>query len=1531
MVNISDTIHVYEGWIVNTASRCVISKSLALRQLSPDQQTLLNEQSLQDYKALIDSGTILQELPYSRELFQNIDCESHTFHRLRDGKYKKASSREATRNRRLIESTKTVQCHRVPLGGRHYIYISEKSASASGGADMLKFDPGVSKQKTTSVLDRVVGVQQFTFTQQDFDILKLHTKEHAVDIIEVGQAILLRSHKTAQANAANYLGEDYHTGFSSLIKNYDPSTLRVYGARLAPLLYVMTQKSMLSVFAKDRFLKSSKLDSMIYGGDITKTIKMLGKAMQSTILTGKFTQFVMRLCRFAAFDFEKWESFDKQVCPLKEARKLRQDLDAVRCLILFTAFSYGVSADALDAAIKSEDTRTFYKGFRRLYTAVSGEEKTIASTYINIDPDDQNVMVKNKIVSFNLIAMMRRDIERDFNACVDELGKMVSFGTPATVFAGVLGNPMCHIDNENEFDSQQYSIFNAVPQGAVSGFQMEWKDDQYAEQPVMTHAVVEIVSKLTKLLMLWVWLSPGLPLRYPELSILSFSGKHRNIFIDVKDRTLFVKSMYNKNRKFDNRLLFLDQQVSTALFWFIFILRPFVITILGDDVDRMANNIISKQYDTSVVAECDEDDEEENDRRTLFVAAEGMQDEVTRSTETTTTGAIVMRMFLFVDVKNMALVNPNAFNKVLLSYPSDVLLRQNLTISSMRQGLAGLWKHFILPRLAEEDLRKQGVATAFGHSARTNREMYGVHGMEDLVVTEGQLDYYMMKKLCREFQKMTNSYIEVNMKKRTLDYSIRESDIGDAVDLIAAGSRYYNNPAFQFNSPDQMAFTTMVLTSARPMLTLQAATGFGKSLSFILPMMVLQKTRPGKYVHFVGVPYEALRLATENKLRKAGLVVENINVVGTVSGNSKVQGADVLVGCFDAFGSNALMTLLANWDEIFKGDKLKGYLVFDEVHTFLTEKTFRTSFRQVKGLYWEEFSKVVFISATIPRNDVSQIAVERGINREIYQEHHRYFNAVRAVPNDGIKQHIIHCTFAQACDHVESYTKNYVRKRGNAGKAVFFFSNKKTMEAMYQSVRHMPEVAMISAMSPEQEKHRIFDEFENERSSVRVVYGTKLISNGLDCPCVDFVCLVDCTVDCIDYLQMVGRIRNTGLMISLAVQKPRSRNPDPTKIDWHTCITKQVAKFYDVEDNTHRQCCGRNDEQESDTITAVQKAIRHSEDVVEEDPPPEETPPPQNKLEGLLHIEGSSFLQTELDVLLERAWGEGGIRTICMGLSYAQMAHTFLEVAASMCSQCFYNKDRCMCRSQIGKATGALVCQLMILHKIIDDGCYERELHSLNEIGGYEYVFRALQSKHRISSLYSECLAVRNKHGSIVLKQYMFVELPHMEFFRHFDRLINSQANVFHMVFGKKYVKAPELFTSLGSIIEASFADTDTVKEYAPMYDTGAFSTASSEMIVTVLSNEKNWTDDIYSKMILQSKAKQKYLALLLWCLFKEKTQLTKVFSRLSETGMPSLGLYPVFFHSMFQHKLDVGGKKYHHFLIVMAMWMRGVNYINDK
>ena len=357
-----------------------------------------------------------------------------------------------------------------------------------------------------------------------------------------------------------------------------------------------------------------------------------------------------------------------------------------------------------------------------------------------------------------------------------------------------------------------------------------------------------------------------------------------------------------------------------------------------------------------------------------------------------------------------------------------------------------------------------------------------------------------------------------------------------------------------------------------------------------------------------------------------------------------------------------------------------------------------------------------------------------------------------------------------------------------------------------------------------------------------------------------------------------------------------------------------------------------NSEWESDTIAEVERAIRHSEEVAEEEEvEEEETPPPTNALEKMLRVEGSVFLETELNQVLARTWADSGIKDMCVGLSYAEMARLFLEVSSNMCNQCFYPKDRCMCRTQIGKATGLLVWQIMILYRIDDRDKYATKLHSLNDVGGYRFVTAELHQKHELNKLYSACVAKHKKHGTIDLPRYAYVTTPHMEFGQHLRRLFNSKANIFDLVFGKKYTCSPELYEPLAGIMEASFADSTTVKSYSAAYDTGTFTTASREMIQRVAGTVDIRKGDPYLKMSVSTIEQARYVVLLLWCLFTEKVQLLNAYQRLVPEGSPPLDLFPVFFYDISRHRVCLAGKRFAPFIVVMNIWMRGLGFVPRK
>ena len=298
------------------------------------------------------------------------------------------------------------------------------------------------------------------------------------------------------------------------------------------------------------------------------TIKCLGEMFKSALLENKCFEFLIRWIRLSAIDYAEWINYENSF-PLKQARNVRQMLDAVKCLIKFTAFS--ISMEGLEEAVKTDGNQRFFKVLRMFYSAVSKQEKTIASTHVNIDPENGRVLVRNKVLSFGLLANMKQELHNTFSQCVSMLGRYVTYGSIAMVYNNTMGNPMVQIRDENVIDNRHASLFQSLPPGLFNGYHMNWVREEDAVNPDVALTMLDIINRMTKVLMVCVWLSPGLPLRFPELNITTFAGEGRNLYIDVVDRVFFIK-----NRKFENRLLFLDKIVSADLLWFVHILRPFV-------------------------------------------------------------------------------------------------------------------------------------------------------------------------------------------------------------------------------------------------------------------------------------------------------------------------------------------------------------------------------------------------------------------------------------------------------------------------------------------------------------------------------------------------------------------------------------------------------------------------------------------------------------------------------------------------------------------------------------------------------------------------------------------------------------------------------------------------------------------------------------------------------------------------------------------------------------------------------------------
>lgn len=241
----------------------------------------------------------------------------------------------------------------------------------------------------------------------------------------------------------------------------------------------------------------------------------------------------------------------------------------------------------------------FWSWLRRIYSKVIKEEGNDTLTFVNIDHQENSVIINGRQLNFKYLRDMKTDLMSTFNSLVEDLHEHCTFGDVFEVYTRVMANHTIPV--VDSFDKEG-SVFDVIHEKAVGEFQMRMREDSNeddcqssSEGSALANAedvkkikvrkrVLKIIEEITKVMMVSVWINPGLALRFPELSILSFAGGSRNIYYETDDRVFIVRSCYNKNTKYDTRILFLDRAVSAQLFWFVYVLRPFAIQLLGPKI-----------------------------------------------------------------------------------------------------------------------------------------------------------------------------------------------------------------------------------------------------------------------------------------------------------------------------------------------------------------------------------------------------------------------------------------------------------------------------------------------------------------------------------------------------------------------------------------------------------------------------------------------------------------------------------------------------------------------------------------------------------------------------------------------------------------------------------------------------------------------------------------------------------------------------------------------------------------------------------
>lgn len=376
-----------------------------------------------------------------------------------------------------------------------------------------------------------------------------------------------------------------------MVKKLSPDTVDEYGYRLGPLIFLLLHARKLSSFRDLTFISEDKIHILEKDMDdilkVPEKMKILGEMLQKCITSDSHRDYLVRWVRLCSFSFYSWSDFH-QPCPVHGSGQMRRQLDVVRCFVVFTCFATLKSNDDISemGRIFSSGSvlplNNFWSWLRQIYSKVIKDEGNDTLTFVNIEHQENSVIVNGKQLNFKYLKDMKTDLMSTFNDLVADLRENCTFGDPFEVYTRVMANRTIPVvDSFNK----EGSVFDVIHEKAVGEFQMRMREianednhentseaspvplnEENSKEIRLREKVLKIVEEITKVMMVSVWINPGSALRFPELSILSFTGGSRNIYFDTDDRIFIVHSRYNKNTKYDTRILFLDRAVSAQLF-----------------------------------------------------------------------------------------------------------------------------------------------------------------------------------------------------------------------------------------------------------------------------------------------------------------------------------------------------------------------------------------------------------------------------------------------------------------------------------------------------------------------------------------------------------------------------------------------------------------------------------------------------------------------------------------------------------------------------------------------------------------------------------------------------------------------------------------------------------------------------------------------------------------------------------------------------------------------------------------------------
>ncbi|PTN18714.1 Y' element ATP-dependent helicase [Saccharomyces cerevisiae] len=401
-------------------------------------------------------------------------------------------------------------------------------------------------------------------------------------------------------------------------------------------------------------------------------------------------------------------------------------------------------------------------------------------------------------------------------------------------------------------------------------------------------------------------------------------------------------------------------------------------------------------------------------------------------------------------------------------------------------------------------------------------------------------------------------------------------------DILVAGQKLFGS-SFEFRDLHQLRLCHEIYMADTPSVAVQAPPGYGKTELFHLPLIALASKGDVKYVSFLFVPYTVLLANCMIRLSRCGCL--NVAPVRNFIEEGCDGVTDLYVGIYDDLASTNFTDRIAAWENIvectFRTNNVKlGYLIVDEFHNFETEVYRQSQFGGITNLDFDAFEKAIFLSGTAPEAvadaalqrigltglakksmDINELKRSEDLSRGLSSYPTRMFNLIKEKSEVPLGH--VHKIWKKVESQPEEALKLLLAlfEIEPESKAIVVASTTNEVEELACSWRKYFRVVWIHGKLGAAEKVSRTKEFVTD-GSMRVLIGTKLVTEGIDIKQLMMVIMLDNRLNIIELIQGVGRLRDGGLCYLLSRKNSwaaRNRKGELPPIK-EGCITEQVQK-----------------------------------------------------------------------------------------------------------------------------------------------------------------------------------------------------------------------------------------------------------------------------------------------------------------------------------------------------------------------------------